>query len=892
MPDSEHQRVAAMHGDRAWRRWGPYLSERQWGTVREDYSADGNAWDYVPHDHARSRTYRWGEDGLAGFSDDRQLICMALALWNGNDPILKERLFGLTNAEGNHGEDVKELYWYTDGVPSHASMRMLYKYPHAVFPYAALKAENARRGLDQREYEIADTGVFNDGRYFDVAVDYAKAAPDDILMSVRVTNRGPDAATIHVLPHVWFRNTWSWADGSPRPIMRASPGGGPGGGITLAHPELGQYHWYCDAGDAPLLFCENETNAGRIFGDPHAGWWKDGINDAVVGGHAEAVNPARQGTKAAAHVTMALAPGETRLVRIRLRPELLAKPFADFDTVVAARLAEADAFYAQIQHGIDDPDKRLVQRQALAGMLWSKQFYGYDVWRWLTGDPALPAPPPGRGKIRNGAWQHLALGAVDPITGGDIMSMPDAWEYPWFAAWDLAFHAVTLALIDADFAKAQMLLLTQPRTLHPNGQMAAYEWNFGDVNPPVHAWAALRIFTIDRTDTGIADYDFLRRIFHKLLLNFTWWVNREDAGGNNLFEGGFLGLDNIGVFDTREPLPGGGTLEQTDGTAWAAMFALGLMRIAIELTAVDPGYEDMASKFFEHFIYISAAIHGDVDGSDLGLWDDQDQFYYNMLQIPGEAPEKLRIRSVAGLFPILASAVLPLDFDRNLPSFAARARWFLTHRPDYAAFVSDWETPGPKGHRLLSLVRKHRLNAVLTRMLDEGEFLSPFGIRSVSKAHLAHPYLFEHNGAQFTLKYEPGEGETRIYGGNSNWRGPVWMPVNFLLIEALRDLDDFYGDQFSMPVPTNGSGAPQTLRGIADDLSARLQNLFLKDSTGARPFVGDDALATHDPAFADLVQFNEYFHGDTGRGLGASHQTGWTGLVALLIAQSAKDQLK
>ena len=886
MPDSEHQRVAAMHGDRAWRRWGPYLSERQWGTVREDYSEDGNAWDYVPHDHARSRTYRWSEDGLAGFSDDRQLICMALALWNGNDPILKERLYGLTNAEGNHGEDVKELYWYTDGVPSHASMRMLYKYPQAAFPYEALKSVNASRGLDEREYEIGDTGVFNEGRYFDVAVDYAKASPTDVLMSIRVTNRGPDAATIHVLPQVWCRNTWSWEEGAPRPILAAEPDGG----ISLGHPLLGQYHWYCDATDAPLLFCENETNGGRIFGQPQAGYWKDGINDAVIGGHTDTVNPAQQGTKAAAHVTMTLAPGETRLVRVRLRTEPLATPFADFDTIAAQRLAEADAYYAEVQRGITDPDKRLVQRQALAGMLWSKQFYGYDVWRWLVGDPGMPAPPVGRGKIRNGGWQHLATGNVDPTSGGDIMSMPDAWEYPWFAAWDLAFQAVTLALIDAEFAKAQMLLLTQPRMLHPNGQMPAYEWNFSDVNPPVHAWAALRIFAIDRKATGIADYDFLRRIFQKLLLNFTWWVNREDAEGNNLFEGGFLGLDNIGVFDMRQPLPGGGTLEQTDGTAWAAMFALGLMRIAIELTSVDPGYEDMASKFFEHFIYIADAIHGQVDGNAQGLWDEQDQFYYNMLLIPGADSEKLRIRSIAGILPILASAVLPLDFDRNLPSFAARARWFLTHRPDYAALVSDWDTPGPNGHRLLSLVRKHRLNAVLTRMLDEGEFLSPFGIRSVSKVHLANPYLFEYNGEQFTLKYEPGEGETRIYGGNSNWRGPVWMPINYLLIEVLRELDDFYGDQFTMPVPTEG-GATLTLGGIAENLSERLQSLFLKDKNGGRPYIADDPLATHDPAFADLVQFNEYFHGDTGRGLGASHQTGWTGLIALLIAQTAKDQM-
>lgn len=884
MTCAERDRIASLHSSRAWRRWGPYLSERQWGTVREDYSADGDAWNYLPHDHARSRAYRWGEDGLAGFSDDRQLICLSLALWNGRDPFLKERLFGLTNAQGNHGEDVKELYWYLDGLPSHALMRMLYKYPQGPFPYDALVRENAARGLDQREYEIADTGLFDEGRYFDVAVDYAKAGPDDVLMLVSVTNRGPAAAPLHLLPQVWFRNTWSWEEGAPRPLLEAAPDGG----IALGHPELGIWHWACDAADAPLLFCENETNGARLYGEDRPGWWKDGINDAVAGGRPDAVNPARRGTKAAAHVVWDLAPGETRHCRVRLSPEPHPEPFADFDAVIAARRSEADAFYADLQRGIADPDKRLVQRQALAGMLWSKQFYGYDVWRWLKGDPAQPVPPPGR--ERNATWQHLAMGDVDAERGGDILAMPDCWEYPWFAAWDLAFHAVTLALVDPPFAKAQLLLLTQPRTLHPNGQMAAYEWNFGDVNPPVHAWAALRIFAMDRAETGVPDYDFLRRVFHKLLLNFTWWVNREDAQGNNLFEGGFLGLDNISLFDTSKPLPGGGTLEQTDGTAWAAMFALGLMHMAIELTAVEPGYEDLISKFFEHFIYIAAAIHGDLgtDETAAGLWDDQDQFYYNLLHIPGAAPAKLRIRSIAGLFPILAALVLPRDFDRELPGFAARSQWFLRHRPDYAALVSDWETPGPEGQRMLSLLRKHRLNALLTRMLDEAEFLSPHGIRSLSKVHLANPYTFDCAGQHFTLAYEPGEGQTRMYGGNSNWRGPVWMPVNFLLIEALRELDRFYGTEFAMPVPTGGS-RPQTLSAMADSLSERLQALFLKDAAGRRPFQGDDRRGQGDPAFADLVQFHEYFDGDTGRGLGASHQTGWTGLVALLIAQSARN---
>lgn len=888
MADSESQRIGGMRDDRAWRRWGPYLSERQWGTVREDYSADGDAWNYLPHDHARSKAYRWGEDGIAGFCDDRQLLCLSLALWNGADPILKERMFGLTNAQGNHGEDVKELYWYLDGVPSHAYMRMLYKYPQRAFPYDALIAENARRGLDQREYEIGDTGVFDDGRYFDVMIEYAKAGPDDILMQVSVTNRGPEQAHVEVLPHVWFRNTWSWSEGSPRPLMQAASDGG----IAIGHPDFGQFHWACDMPDAPLLFCENETNTRRLYQTGASGWWKDGINDAVVNGRTDAVNPAKHGTKAAARVAWDLAAGETRTVRVRLSREPHAAPFTGFDKVVASRRAEADAYYADLQHGIADPDLRLVQRQALAGMLWSKQFYAYDVWRWLEGDPAEPAPPQGRGAIRNGSWEHLAMGDVDPH-GGDILAMPDCWEYPWFAAWDLAFHAVTLALVDTGFAKHQLLLLTEPRTLHPNGQMAAYEWNFGDVNPPVHAWAALRIFAMERDETGVADYDFLRRIFHKLLLNFTWWVNREDAEGNNLFEGGFLGLDNISLFDATKPLPGGGTLEQSDGTAWAAMYALHMMRIAVELSAADPGYGDLVAKFFEHFIYIASAMHGDSKGDDDadGLWDEQDQFYYNSLRVPGEAPQMLRVRSITGLLPILATMVLPHDFDRNLPDFANRSAWFLKHRPDYARLVSDWEKPGPQNHRLLSLLRKHRLNMVLERMLDEDEFLSPYGIRSLSKVYQDHPYQFGCGGESFSLGYEPGEGETRIYGGNSNWRGPVWMPVNYLLIEALREFHRFYGPEFFMPVPTGGAPA-LTLDKIADALSARLLALFRKDENGWRPFTGDDPLAAKDPAFADLVQFNEYFHGDTGRGLGASHQTGWTGLVALLIAQTAQETSK
>jgi hypothetical protein len=886
----ENARIAQMAHAPGWRRWGPYLAERQWGTVREDYSADGDAWTYLPHDDARSRAYRWGEDGIAGFSDDRQHICLSLALWNGVDPILKERLYGLTNGEGNHGEDVKELYWYLDGVPSHAYMKMLYKYPQRAFPYTDLKEQNARRGLDQPEYEILDTGVFADGRYFDVVVEYAKASEDDVLMLVRVTNRGPDAASLHVLPHVWFRNTWSWNEGSERPRMTVTAPGA----LGLQHPVYGDCAWQCQGPDgAPeLLLCENETNTGRLFNHPAAGLFKDGINDAVVHGRSEAVSAAGSGTKAAAHVDMTLASGEAAQVRVRLRRPAASDAFADFDETVAARRAEADAFYASLQRSVASPDAALVQRQALAGMLWSKQFYGYDVWRWLQGDPAQPAPPPERLEGRNHTWPHLVLGDVETVgfagaggAGGDILAMPDCWEYPWFAAWDLAFHAVTLALIDPAFAKAQLLLLTRERTLNPNGQMAAYEWSFSDVNPPIHAWAALRVFEMDRASTGTADFAFLKSLFGKLLLNFTWWVNREDAEGNNIFQGGFLGLDNIGLFDLSKPLPGGGVLEQSDGTAWAAIYALSMMRIAIVLASEDASYEDFASKFFAHFVFIAAALHGDgVRGID-GLWDEEDQFYYDVLKVEGEPPQRLRIRSLVGLLPILASEVLTQDFEQDLPAFAEWMRWFVRHRPEFAELVSDWEKPGPNGHRLLAMLRKHRLNAVLLRMLDENEFLSPHGIRSVSRYHLAHPYRFARQGEVFELRYEPGEGETRIYGGNSNWRGPVWMPINYLLIEALRTLHRFYGDEFTMALPS-GSSTSRTLGQVADELSARLQGLFLADAQGTRAFLGKDPPSAGDRGFDGLIQFHEYFDGDDGRGLGASHQTGWTGLVALLIANS------
>lgn len=885
MPDPEQLRLEALRTSRDWRRWGPYLSERQWGTVREDYSDTGDAWAYFPHDHARSRAYRWGEDGLGGFSDDRQLICMSLALWNGHDPILKERLFGLTNEQGNHGEDVKELYYYVDGLPSHAYMKMLYKYPQAAFPYNELISANAARGLDESEFELLDTGVFDEDRYFDVEVEYAKADPDDVLLRITVHNRGPDPAILHILPQIWFRNIWSWKAIEEAPQLRADGEGV----IAVHHPDFPPMRWTCDA-DGPRLFCENNSNVHRLYGEDQAGTFKDGLHEAVVNGRADAVDPAQKGTKAAAHITVELASGESHQLRVRLRPaDAPGEDFDGFDALVDQRRSEADQFYAGIQAGIADADARLVQRQALAGMLWCKQFYGYDVWRWLEGDPNQPSPPPERKAARNSSWQHLALGNVDPTSGGDIISMPDSWEYPWFAAWDLAFHTVTLALIDPAFAKDQLLLLTQARAQHPSGRMAAYEWNFDDVNPPVHAWAALRVYAMDREANGTSDVAFLERIFHKLLLNFTWWVNRVDAEGNNIFEGGFLGLDNISVFDLREPLPGGGHLDQSDGTAWAAMFALNMMRMAIELATHDAAYEDLATKFFEHFIYIAEAVHATCGTGDQGLWDEQDQFYYDVLREPGHAPQTMRVRSIVGLLPLFATEVFAADFDSDLPQFAARTDWFALHRPDLAALVSNWQTPGSTGHRMLSLLRTHRLTAVLSHMLDESEFLSDHGIRSVSKYHDQHPYVFRQDGRTFELRYEPGEGATRIYGGNSNWRGPVWMPINYLIVEALRTLHNFYGESFSVECPT-GSGSAKSLGQVADELSGRLLSLFLRDGQARRAYLGESAKQQNDPNFRNLLLFHEYFHGDTGKGLGASHQTGWTGLVALLIAEHAKEK--
>jgi hypothetical protein len=874
---AEGRRLHGPEADRAWRRWGPYLSERQWGTVREDYSAHGTAWDSFPHDHARSRAYRWGEDGIAGWSDDQSHWCLGLALWNGRDPILKERLFGLTNGEGNHGEDVKEIYYYSDGVPSHAYMRMLYKYPQAAFPYTRLTEENRRRGAQEPEFELADTGVFDDGRYFDVTVEYAKATPEDTLMRVTVRNQGPDAARLHLLPQLWARNIWSWTPDAERPLLR-----GLGDGLVEAcHPRMPPRRLAAD-GAANLLFCENETNTGRLYGFDGAGPFKDGINDHVVNGDAVAVNPLREGTKCAAWYVVDLARGATSQVRLRFRPSGAARAdFADFDAILDQRIAEADAFYAVLQRRIADPDARLVQRQALAGMLWSKQFYYIDIPQWLAGDPAQPAPPVGRRRGRNADWQHL--------NNADVISMPDKWEYPWYAAWDLAFHCVTLAMVDPGFAKSQIVLLTREWYMHPNGQLPAYEWAFGDVNPPVHAWAAWRIYQMDRALTGHADRPFLERVFHKLMLNFTWWVNRKDAEGRNVFQGGFLGLDNIGVFDRSAPLPTGGFINQSDGTAWMAMYTLNLMRIAIELAEENPVYEDIATKFFEHFLHIAGAM-ANLGEEGIGLWDEQDQFFYDVLSLSDGRRVPLRVRSMVGLIPLFAVEVIDQAVLDRLPEFAERLRWFLDYRPDLANLVSRWQEPGRGETHLLSLLRGHRMKALLRRMLDETEFLSDYGVRAVSRFHADNPYVLEHNGEGFSVGYVPGESESGLFGGNSNWRGPIWMPVNYLLVESLREFYRYYGDAFKVECPI-GSGHSMGLCEVADELSRRLARLFLRGPDGRRPALGDSALMQHDPAFRDHLLFHEYFHGDTGRGVGAAHQTGWTGLIALLLHPRTEDDL-
>ncbi|MGI8912714.1 MAG: MGH1-like glycoside hydrolase domain-containing protein [Chloroflexota bacterium] len=875
MPDPEERRLAEArdHGIR-WYRWGPYLAERAWGTVREDYSADGAAWDDFPHDHARSRAYRWNEDGLLGISDDQGLLCFGLTLWNGADPILKERLFGLTGVEGHHGEDVKEYYFYLDNTPTHSYMQALYKYPQRAFPYAELVARN-RRSRAEPEYELLDTGVFADDRYFDVTITYAKVAPDDMFIRIAATNRGHDPAPLHLLPTLWFRNTWSWdrADGPVgRPYLQAD---GPGM-LRADHPQLGVYWLHCD-GAPELLFTENETNGQRLWGVPNAGAYvKDGIDEAVVHGRQAAVNPAGTGTKAAAHYALTIAAGATETVLLRLAACRHAAPYTEAEATVAERQAEADHFYASLANGLT-ADERLVQRQAFAGLLWSKQWYHYDVGEWLEGDPIAP-PPPQRRHGRNRDWRHFNT--------EDILSMPDTWEYPWFASWDLAFHCLPLALIDPEFAKAQLVLQGREWYQHPNGQFAAYEWAFGDVNPPVHAWAAWRVYKIEQRRRGVADRPFLERVFHKLLLNFTWWVNRKDAEGRNVFQGGFLGLDNIGVFDRSATLPTGGHLDQSDGTAWMGMYCLNMLTIALELARENAVYEDVATKFFEHFLYIAAALN-DVGGEGMALWDEQDEFFYDVLHLPNDTAQRLKVRSLVGLIPLLAVETIEPDLLAMLPQFAERLEWFLAHRPDLAGLVSRWQEPGMGARRLVALVRGHRLKCLLRRMLDPQEFLSAGGVRSLSHVHAEHPYALHVDGVTYTVDYQPGESTSALFGGNSNWRGPVWFPINYLLIEALQKFHHYYGDDFLVECPT-GSGRKITLQQIAAELSKRLSGLFLRDTKGRRPVFGANERWQTDPHWRDALLFSEYFHGDSGAGLGASHQTGWTALVAKLLEQAGR----
>jgi hypothetical protein len=882
---AEHRRLEQARLRTAhWQRWGPYLSDRAWGTVREDYSADGRAWDYFPHDHARSRAYRWNEDGLAGWSDRHGLVCFALALWNRRDPFLKERLFGLSGTQGNHGEDVKEYYFHLDGTPTHAYMRFLYKYPHAAFPYDRLVEENRRRGRDVPEYELLDTGVFDDDRYFDVLVEYAKVTPEDVIIVLSATNRGPDEAPLHLLPTLWFRNTWAWGRTEGRPSL-ARVEVPDGAAIELHHPEVGTRWLWCE-GAPELLFTENETNARRLFGAANrTPYVKDGINDAVVDGRRDAVNPAQTGTKCAAHYSVRVAPGQTVTLRLRFadwRPGLDGRaPADDLERLVGDRRREADEFYATVIPAGYTEDAGLVMRQAFAGLLWSKQFYHYVVRDWLSGDPAQPAPPPERRHGRNHEWPH--------VYNADVISMPDTWEYPWYAAWDLAFHCVALALVDSEFAKAQLILFLREWYMHPSGQLPAYEWAFGDANPPTHAWAVWRVYKIEQKRRGRGDRAFLERAFHKLLLNFTWWVNRRDLYGLNVFQGGFLGLDNIGVFDRSAAWPGGGRLEQSDGTSWMAMYSLNMLAIAMELARTDHAYEDVASKFWEHFLYIAHAMnhHGP---DNLQLWDDEDGFYYDVLHLPGGVTLPIKVRSMVGLIPLFAVETLEPEMLERLPGFTRRLEWFVAHRPDLTANVASMVAPGRGERRLLSLVDADRLRRVLHAMLDEREFLSPCGIRALSRAHLEHPYEFPLDGGTHRVEYEPAESTTALFGGNSNWRGPVWFPVNFLLVESLQRFHHYLGDEFRVECPT-GSGRQLTLWEVAQELSRRLARIFLRGADGRRPVFGTVEKFQRHPHWRDCLPFHEYFHGDTGAGLGASHQTGWTGLVAKLLQQSGPGDL-
>jgi len=865
-----------------WSRWGPYLSERQWGTVREDYSPHGTAWHYFPHDHARSRAYRWGEDGLCGISDNHQRLCFALAVWNGRDPILKERLFGLGNPEGNHGEDVKEYYFYLDSTPTHSYMKCLYKYPQAAFPYRRLVEENARRGRPQPEYELLDTGVFDGDRYFDITVEYAKGGVDDLLIRVTAVNRGPEVAELHLLPTLWFRNTWSWDVGAARPQLQATASA-PGQAVIAAkHQTLGA-RWLHAEGAPELLFTENETNFPRLLRvAARSTYVKDSINERVVAGKEDAVNPARVGTKAAAWYRASVPAGGRVALRLRLTDADPARAGAafglDFEEIVSRRIREADDFYDLVIPRTLSADGRLVMRQALAGMLWSRQFYHYDVKRWLAGDPTQPPPPPERRRGRNHEWTHLY--------NEDVISMPDKWEYPWYAAWDLAFHMIPMALVDPEFAKAQLVLFLREWYMHPNGQIPAYEWAFGDVNPPVHAWAAWRVYKIDRRIRGVADREFLERVFHKLLLNFTWWVNRKDPDGRNVFQGGFLGLDNIGPFDRSAPLPTGGYIEQSDGTSWMGMYCLNMLAMALELAQDDRAYEDVASKFFEHFVYIAHATHH-LGGDGMGLWDEEDGFFYDMLNLPDGSRCPMKVRSLVGLIPLFAVETFDTEQADRLPGFKRRAQWFIDNNPELREHIAFKDKPGGGRRVMLSIVTTEQLPKVLRLMLDEEEFLSPHGVRSLSRYHKDHPYVIPVAGHEYGVGYEPAESTTGLFGGNSNWRGPVWFPVNFLIVESLQKYHHFFGDDLKIACPT-GSGRLMSLWNVAAEISRRLNRLFLVGPVFWLPVFGATEKFQRDPHWRDMPLFYEYFHGDNGAGLGASHQTGWTGVVAKLLSQSGE----
>jgi Glycosyl hydrolase family 63 C-terminal domain len=874
--NTERERLLAnVPGPDGWHHWGPYLSERQWGTVREDYSPGGTAWEYFPHDHARSRAYRWGEDGIAGISDADQLVCLSLGLWNGRDPILKERLFGLTNAEGNHGEDVKEHYFYLDATPTHSYLKMLYKYPQGEFPYADLVEENGRRGTDVPEYELLDTGAFAENRYFDIFVEYAQVEPGDMLMKITAWNRGGAPAMLHLIPQLVLRNTWTWEPGSTKPSLRAVGDGA----VAIAPDTLGMSRLYFD-GDAKLLFTENESNAPRLWNAGGAGYFKDGFHERIVGGRTEKVNPSNTGTKAGVWFQSTIPGGAKQEYRLRLSRRLCEIPFEDFDSCMNLRRSEANQYYADLQKDMTSADERIVQRQAFAGLIWSKQFYHLDVPRWLKGDPGQMPPPESRLHGRDIEWRNL--------NNADIVSMPDKWEYPWYASWDLAFHCIPFALIDAEFAKHQLVLLTREWYMHPNGQIPAYEWAFSDVNPPVHAWAAWRVYQIDRKQNGgNGDLEFLERVFHKLMLNFTWWVNRKDNLGRNIFQGGFLGLDNIGVFDRSAQLPTGGYINQSDGTSWMAMYSLNLMRIALELAEHNHVYEDIASKFFEHFLSIAEAMSS-MYSEGVGLWDEQDQFFYDVLNLPDDSKVRLRIRSMVGLIPLFAVETLEPEMLDRLPGFRKRLEWFLNHRPDLAGLVSHWESPGRGQRRLLSMLRGHRMKKLLKRMLDETEFLSDYGIRALSRAHLAEPFVLKIGDVDQSVRYSPAESESRQFGGNSNWRGPIWFPLNFLIVESLQKFHHYYGNDFKVECPT-GSGHFLTLDEVATELSRRLSRIFLKDAKGERAVLRHQPELQEDPNYQDCIPFYEYFHGDTGRGVGASHQSGWTSLIAKLLMPRAHD---